>query len=179
MTKISESLQLNSWRVQGIGVLRILFGLVWAIDAWFKWQPEFANNFASYLQETLDGQPSAVQAWLNFWVNIVNVDPLLFARIIAISETALALALIFGVFTNLATLGGVLLSLAIWAIPEGFGGPYAPGSTDIGAAIIYALLLIVLWLASAGQIMGIDAWLTSKLGRLSILASGPLPVPAK
>ncbi len=36
---------LAGWRLQGIGVLRIVFGLVWAIDAWFKWQPDFINNF--------------------------------------------------------------------------------------------------------------------------------------
>lgn len=27
------------WRLNGIGLLRILFGIVWGIDAWFKWQP--------------------------------------------------------------------------------------------------------------------------------------------
>ena len=37
-----------------IALLRIAFGLVWAIDAYFIWQPAFANNFVSYLQETYD-----------------------------------------------------------------------------------------------------------------------------
>jgi hypothetical protein len=36
-------------RLTGIGLLRITFGLMWAIDAWFKWQPDFLNNFTSYL----------------------------------------------------------------------------------------------------------------------------------
>jgi hypothetical protein len=39
---------LAGWRLQDIGVLRIVFGLVWALDAWFKWQPDFINNFTDY-----------------------------------------------------------------------------------------------------------------------------------
>jgi hypothetical protein len=30
------------WRMQGIGVMRMVFGLVWGVDAWFKWQPSVA-----------------------------------------------------------------------------------------------------------------------------------------
>ncbi|HEY8868391.1 MAG TPA: hypothetical protein VIM30_03270 [Candidatus Limnocylindrales bacterium] len=32
-----------------VGLLRITFGVVWAIDAWFKWQPDSINNFTAYL----------------------------------------------------------------------------------------------------------------------------------
>jgi len=39
-----------------MAILRIAFGLVWAVDAWFKWQPDFINNFSSYLTGSLDGQ---------------------------------------------------------------------------------------------------------------------------
>jgi hypothetical protein len=35
---------LPAWRLTGIGLLRIVFGVVWAIDAWFKWQPDFINK---------------------------------------------------------------------------------------------------------------------------------------
>jgi hypothetical protein len=27
---------MSAWRLTGIGLLRITFGVVWAIDAWFK-----------------------------------------------------------------------------------------------------------------------------------------------
>ena len=39
---------------------------------------------------------------------------------------------------------GIMLSLMIWSIVEGFGGRYGPGSTDIGAAIIYALTFVTI-----------------------------------
>jgi len=98
---------------------------------------------------------------------------LLFARIEATTESALAIFLIFGIFSNLANIIGILLSLGIWAVPEGFGGPYVPGhSTDIGADFPYAILFAVLLFLSAGRFYGLDQWLTPRLGRLGFLASG-------
>ena len=174
MTGLSNTYQLGSWRFKGIAVLRIIFGLVWAVDAWFKWQPDFINKFSDYLTGALDGQPAIVQAWINFWINIVQIDPHVFAHIVAISETAIALGLILGVFSNLTNLGGALLSLVIWSTAEGFGGPYVAGSADIGSAIIYALVFGGLFLANAGLVWGLDRRLTPALGRLGFLASGSL-----
>jgi thiosulfate dehydrogenase [quinone] large subunit len=174
MNEIYKPSPLSSWRLRGIGVLRIIFGLVWAVDAWFKWQPDFINNFSDYLTGTLEGQPPAVQSWISFWINIVKVDSHVFAHIVAISETALAVGLILGVFSNLTNLGGILLAVVIWSTAEGFGGPYVPGSADIGSAIIYALVFAGLFLYNAGLTIGFDRWLTPKLGRWGILASGPM-----
>jgi nitrite reductase (NO-forming) len=154
--------------------VRILFGLVWLADAWFKWQPDFINKFTDYLTETLKDQPAAVQGWLHFWVNVINVNPHAFAYIVAVGETAIALGLIIGVFSNLTNVGGALLALVIWSTAEGFGGPYQAGSTDVGAAIIYALVHAVLLLTRAGNSVGLDRWLTPKLGGWGILATGPL-----
>src|SRR5215472_14447435 len=108
-TQPANAIALSSWRLKGMGILRIVFGLVWGIDAWFKWQPDFINNFTSYLSS--DGQPGWVASWIHFWVNIVRVDPHVFAHAVAIGEAAVALALILGAFSNVAYLGGVLLSI--------------------------------------------------------------------
>jgi uncharacterized membrane protein YphA (DoxX/SURF4 family) len=159
-------------RSLAIALTRIAFGLVWAIDAYFKWQPAFANNFVSYLQETYAGQPAVIQAWLNFWINFVNIDPHLFARIVALGETGIAIGLILGLFSNLAYTAGALLSLVIWAVPEGFGGPYTAGATDIGAGIIYVFVFLGLFLLSAGQYYGLDQILRDKLGKWGFLSSG-------
>ncbi len=174
MAELSNPNTQNDWRAKGIAALRIIFGLVWAVDAWFKWQPDFINQFASYLTGALDGQPVAVQAWINFWINIVQVDPHVFAHIVAISETAIALGLIFGVFSNLTNLGGALLAIVIWSTAEGFGGPYVAGSADIGSAVIYALVSVGLFLSNAGLVFGLDQWLTPRLGQAGFLASGRL-----
>jgi len=165
----------TGWRLNGIGLLRMAFGGVWAIDAWFKWQPDFINNFTTYLTGAQQDQPAWIQSWIGFWINVVNVNPQVFAHLVAISETAIAIALLFGVLTNLASLGGILLTIVIWTTAEGFGGPYRAGSADIGSAIIYALVFVGLVLSQSGLYLGLDRWLTPALGRFGFLASGPLP----
>jgi uncharacterized membrane protein YphA (DoxX/SURF4 family) len=167
-----ETTALSSWRFKGMGILRIVFGLVWAVDAWFKWQPDFIRNFVSYLTGAVEGQPPAVHAWVDFWIRVINVNPHVFAYLVAIGETAVAIGLIFGLLSNLTTIAGILLSVVIWSTAEGFGGPYTAGSTDIGAAIIYVLVFAGLFLANAGLYYGVDRYLTPLLGRLAILASG-------
>jgi hypothetical protein len=39
------------------------------IDAWFKWQPDFVNNFTTYLTGAQGGQPGPVHDWIQFWIN--------------------------------------------------------------------------------------------------------------
>lgn len=161
-------------RSRGIGILRIIFGLVWVVIAWFKWQPDFIHTLPDYLSGAMEGQPPAIQAWLTFWLNLVKPEPHFPAYLVAIAETAIAVGLILGVFSNLTNLGGALLTLMIWVTAEGFGGPYGPGSTDIGAAIYNVFVFILLLLANAGLVTGIDQWHTPRLGRGGFLDSGPL-----
>lgn len=78
------------------------------------------------------------------------------------SRCAVVLGLIFGAFTKGAHLGGMAMSLIIWSTAEGFGGPYMPGSTDIGAAIIYFMLHLTLWLGRSWRYYSVDAWLRRK-----------------
>ena len=164
------SLRLPFWHLRALGVLRIAFGLAWAVDAGFKWLPSFVDNFSSYLSS--EGQPRAVGAWINFWTDTVNVDPHVFAHLVAIGETAVAVGLIFGLFSNATYLLGALLSLVIWSTAEGFGGPYSAGSTDIGSAIIYVFVFAALFLTGAGRFLGVDVRLGTRLGRFAFLASG-------
>ena len=157
-----------------ITMTRIAFGLVWAIDAAFKWQPAFANNFVSYLQETFSGQPAIIQFWLNLWIKLVSINPTLFARLVALGETCIAIGLLLGLFSNLTYAVGALLSIVIWAVPEGFGGPYTAGATDVGTGIIYVFGFLGLFLLSAGQYYGLDKVIRDKLGRWKFVSSGPV-----
>lgn len=140
-------------------LLRIAFGCVWAIDAYFKWTPEVRDNMIGLLTETLDGQPAWEAWWIHTWVHIANIDPPLFGILIAIIQTALAVSLIFGVFSRLALWCGLVFALLIWSVPEGFGGPYGPGSTDLGSGIMYALLFVALIIGNAWHQYRIDSLL--------------------
>jgi thiosulfate dehydrogenase (quinone) large subunit len=173
-TPISSRLPIPlNWRERGVGIARITFGLVFGVAAVLKWQPQFQTTFVQQISAASDGQPAPIQAWLSFWTHLVSINPLLFARLEATTETAIAVFLIFGILSNLTFLVGFFLSLGIWSTAEAFGGPYVPGqSTDIGTAFPYAILFAVLLFLSAGRFYGGDQWLTAKLGRLGFLASG-------
>jgi len=163
----------KTWQARGIAASRVTFGLMWAVAAWLKWQPEFLNKFLDQVTGAQDGQPQVIREWIGIWASIIRTNPLMFARVEALIETVLAVFLIFGVLSNLTYVVGMLLSLGIWSTAEGFGGPYIPGqSTDVGTGFAYALLFVVFFLISAGCYYGLDQWLTPRLGRFGFLASG-------
>jgi thiosulfate dehydrogenase (quinone) large subunit len=153
-----------------ICILRIAFGVTWAVAAWLKWQPAFRSAFAATVKGAIEGQPYAIQAWIGFWLRIIDLNPTLFAALEATMETLLALCFLLGLFTNIACVVGMLLSLGIWSIPEGFGGPYIAGhSTDIGTAFPYAILCALLLCANAGRYYALDRLLLFRLKHLSFL----------
>lgn len=163
----------TTFQQKAIGVLRILFGVMWAADAILKWQPAFIQSFADIIAQAGQGQPPIMQIWNGFWVHIVNINPTGFAVIIAVIESLLAICFILGVFTNIAAFIGFGLSFLIWAVPESFGMPYVAGqSTDIGTGISYMILCALLLLLGSGRYFGIDRVLTPKLGRFGFLAAG-------
>lgn len=143
--------------IKKFAILRIVFGGVWAVNAFFKWQPDFFQNFTSYLASGAEGQPLLVQKWIHLWISVIGLNPHFFAILIAIIETILALCLLLGIFTRFACYGGIAFSLIIWSTAEGFGGPYAAGSTDIGSAIIYVLVFAALLAEQSWVAWSIDA----------------------
>ena len=130
-------------------LLRIAFGFVWAVDAYFKWQPAIRGNIIGVLTQAADGQPAWEAAWIHLWVNVANINPMLFGTGIAVIETLLAIALIFGIFPRIALWCGLLFALMVWSVPQGFGGPYASDTTDIDSGLIYALVFVALILGNA------------------------------
>ena len=128
-------------------LFRMLFGLIWLIDGALKFAPGFVGAFAGSISG--DGQPAWLQGWFSFWATQVNGDPAFWVYLVGSFEVLLGLALIVGFVRKLAYACGALLSLFIWAVPEGFGGPYGPGSTDIGTGAMYALLFLALMLINA------------------------------
>ncbi len=122
----------------------IAFGILWAWDGYFK----FAMNLYVYMPAAIQsagvGQPAYLSGWFSFWYHLVAWDPMLFTWSVGVMELLLAFALILGFARKLAYFGGIALSLIIWTVPEGFGGPYGPGSLVLGAAHVYAIAFLVL-----------------------------------
>jgi uncharacterized membrane protein YphA (DoxX/SURF4 family) len=140
----------GDWRASG---LRLAFALVWSADAALKWQPAFFAHVDRYFARAAVGQPGWLQPWFGFWTAAVHRHAGVVAWSTAIAESLLALSLWLGVGRRLAYLGGALLSAGIWMTAEGFGGPYAPGATDIGSGLLYALVFAALALVG-----DVDRW---------------------
>lgn len=160
--------------VHALAVIRILFGVVLGIDAFFKWLPAFSKGFVSYVSNSEPGQPQAVKDWLAWWVSALGADPRLFATLVAICETCLAIGLIFGLFSRAVCFAGILLALGIWSTAEGFGGPYTSGVTDIGTSIIYALVYPALLFGHAADAWSLDPVVRRYLGPLRFLCASPV-----
>ncbi|HSW77390.1 MAG TPA: DoxX family protein [Candidatus Chromulinivoraceae bacterium] len=155
-------------------LLRIAFGFVWLINAAFKWNPSFRDNFLDQATSAAQGQPDWLSPWFQFWTHILSYNPHLFAISIAVIETLLALALIFGFARRTVYLLAAVFCLLIWAIPEGFGGPYTNTSTDVGAGIIYVVVFLALYgldrLAHTAA-WSIDQYITKRLTWWAIIAN--------
>ncbi len=128
-----------------IAILRIAFGLMWSIDAIFKWTSSFRDSFMNQVKSAAIGQPGWLHPWFHLWTTFLGYNPHLFATLTAIVESLIALALLFGFARRTAYIGAALFSILIWTTAEGFGGPYTASSTDIGTAIIYAVVFFALY----------------------------------
>jgi nitrite reductase (NO-forming) len=147
--------RLQHFKTEGRGILqrarancrakdafRIGFGLIWALDAGFKWQSGFRQGFMGMVMEEGKGQAGWLHGWFHFWINLQHPNSMFFAYTVAVVETVIALSLIFGFARKSIYIFGALFSLTIWGTAEGFGGPYGATSTDIGAAVMYAVVFL-------------------------------------
>ena len=152
-TSRSPQALLDSWiyrNREGLkSFLRIAFGLIWGIDGSFKFQPGLASAFPGMVQDAGSGQPAWLHGWFSFWATQSSQNPALWVDLTGLLELAIAFALVLGFARKVAYGGGAVLSLFIWAVPEGFGGPYGPSSTDIGTGIIYAFAFLLLMIVNA------------------------------
>ena len=120
--------------------LRIAFGVIWAIDAALKWLPGFRSSYMDTIMGQAQGQPGWLKPWFDFWINLQHPRVTFFAYLVAVAETLIAAAILVGFARKLTYLSAIVLSLLIWSTAEGFGGPYTSGSSDIGTAVIYAVV---------------------------------------
>ena len=150
---ISIGISSTNWVVRNVTSLktfiRIILGIVWLVDGYLKFQPGFVDSFPDTIASAGQGQPAWLQPWFNFWATATTGNAAAVIYTVGSLEIALGLALVLGLLRKVAYIGGMVLSLLIWAIPEGFGGPYGPGSTDIGTGVIYSFVFLSLIIINA------------------------------
>ncbi len=162
-------------------LLRIGFGVIWLIDATLKWLPGFKDSYMSTIMAIRDGQPGGLRWWFDFWINLQHPAATFFWALVAVSETLIALALIAGFARKVTYIAAIIFSVLIWSTAEGFGGPYTSGASDIGTAIIYALvfaaLLALSYYADPARYSA-DYYLKQKISWWWRVAETRRPVPA-
>jgi len=132
------------WISAAAAAVRAAFGLIWAINAYLTWRPEFASHYVGYLQNAAAGQPQWLLPWFNMWISLVTPAAPFFIWATRIIETLIAIGLLFGLARKWTFIVGGLFSLLIWSTAEGFGGPYATGASNLGPALVYVLLFAAL-----------------------------------
>lgn len=156
-------------------IFRIVFGIVWIVDGALKFTSGFVSSFPDAVATAQANSPAFLSGWYSFWVTQANSNAVLIVYTVGILELVLGIVLVLGLLRKLAYAGGVVLSLLIWAVPEGFGGPYqgGAGGTDVGAGIVYALLFLGLIALNAGygpSRASLDYFIEKHLPRWAVLA---------
>jgi uncharacterized membrane protein YphA (DoxX/SURF4 family) len=118
--------------------------MIWLIDAVLKWLPGFRSGYMGMISGAGQGQPGWLKPWFSLWTNLQSPHPTVYAYLVAVLETLVALAILFGIALKVSYFAAAAFSVVIWAAAEGFGGPYTSGASDIGTAIIYALVFMCL-----------------------------------
>jgi hypothetical protein len=72
-------------------IVRIIFGVFWAIDGALKFAPGFVDSFSSMIRDAASGQPSWLAGWFSFWASITSSNPAFYVYSSGLLELALAL----------------------------------------------------------------------------------------
>lgn len=162
--------------------LRVFFGGIWLVIGALRLQPGVDPRLSYWLVVMAgDSQPSWLASWFSFWASATAWDPMFWWYGIGLIELAVGICLVAGFLRRPAYLAGATLSLYVWAVPGGFGGPYLPGFTDMGAGILYALAFMALLhldSISGGPRLAADAALARASPAWQTLTGIRAPIPS-
>lgn len=156
-------------------VLRIVFGVVWAVDAALKWRPDYLGGGVLAHQFGLhhDVGTPVVRQWIDLWQHVTATAPAGWAVATAVLESLIALGLLTGTLSNVVYVGSALYSFGVWSAAEAFGLPWsAPGVTDVGPSAGYILAALLLLACPGTSLWSVDRVLRPRLGRYRWLAGG-------
>jgi thiosulfate dehydrogenase (quinone) large subunit len=158
----------RSFAVNGMVWVRVLVGAVWLNGAVEKLlNPLFPQQLATSLEAGgfISQAPPFFRAVMQGTV-VPNAE--LFAQLMRAGELALGIALILGLFTNLAALGSVGLSLVIMLSQGGVRLGTGLGAPELLTVnVLVALISVVILLSPAAKSLSVDAILARRSPSLS------------
>lgn len=137
---------------------RVLLGAAWLVNGLLKFTSGYVDSFLSDVQASQANAPAWLSGWYAFWTDQATANSAFIVYTVGTLETLLGLALLLGFLRKITYSAGAVLSLLIWAIPEGFGGPYQSGAggTDVGVGLAYAIGFLGLIVINAS--LGPSRW---------------------
>ena len=156
--------------MNGMTWIRILVGAVWLNGGLEKLlNPAFPSQFAA----SLDAGGFVSQAppfFQGFMRGVVVPNAELFAQLMRVGELALGVALILGLLTNLAAVGGVALSTVIMLSQGGVRLGTGLGAPEfLTVNVLVALLSVAILLSPAAKALSLDTLLARRSAGLAPL----------
>jgi thiosulfate dehydrogenase [quinone] large subunit len=150
--------------------VRVLIGAVWLNGGVEKLlNPSFPKQFGVSLEAGgfISQAPPFFQGFMQGYV-VPNAE--LFAQLMRVGELTLGIALVLGLFTNLAALGSIGLSAVILLSQGGVGLGTGLGSPEfLTINVIVALISVVILLSPGAKDLSVDSRLAERSPALSPL----------
>lgn len=145
-----------------MAIVRILTGVLFVAEGWGKIAGQFVRGgFADSVRET--ASEGAWPFWSSFLRGVVLPNASAFAWFFALAELALGIALVLGLLTRPAAVGGMLLMLILLLGQTNVGPADWTRWVTAGLTSKFALLLLwLIFLADAGRAWGLDARLRGR-----------------
>jgi thiosulfate dehydrogenase [quinone] large subunit len=169
VTRAKESsssipITLSERSMTGLALIRIFVGYLWFQQLFWKMPPDFAGLYKYIIRESqhtiIPGYGFILQhTFLNSCTSLQNASGCtLFVPLAAgvwIAELIVAISLMFGVFTRIGAILGVILAAQLYV---GLG--YVDWYWTYGMLV---LLCLVFTAVPAGRRLGVDQWLAPRL----------------
>ena len=171
VTRAKESsssipITLSERSTTGLALIRIFVGYLWFQQLFWKMPPDFAGLYPYIIRESqhtiIPGYGYILQhTFLNSCTSLHTASGCTFfvplAASVWIAELIVAMSLMFGVFTRVGAILGVILATQLYV-----GLAYAPGEWYWTYGML-VLLCLVLTAIPAGRRLGVDQWLAPRL----------------
>jgi uncharacterized membrane protein YphA (DoxX/SURF4 family) len=154
----------NAYELRRIMVLlRVTLGVIMLVTWWENLQKGLyqPDNFAGFINFLADGHPIAPYG--AFLTNVIAPNAALFGPFQLVTELAMGIALVLGIFTPLAGIGATFFFINLLL---SFLNPNT--GEWIWTYVLLVAAALVVTLARSGRALGIDEWLIKSRGRPSI-----------
>jgi hypothetical protein len=155
--------------------LRRVLGAIWLLDGLLQLQPGMwtMDMVVNIMKPGVSGQPPAIQALLNWAIQIAGFHVDLVNATVAAVQLVLGVALLAGWSPRAALAASMVWSLVIWTFGESLGALLTGQALFLtgapGAVLLYGFLAVLAWpVDGRPQVAG---WVRYALGVLWLLAA--------